>query len=34
MTSLVDLSTDLAGLRLPNPLMTAAGCAAAGRELH
>ena len=34
MTSLVDLSTDLAGLRLPNPLMTASGCAAAGRELH
>lgn len=29
----VDLSTDLAGLRLPNPLMTASGCAAAGREL-
>ncbi len=34
MTSLVDMSTDLAGLRLPNPLMTASGCAAAGRELH
>ena len=30
----VDLSTELAGLRLPNPLMTASGCAAAGRELH
>lgn len=30
----VDLTTDLAGLRLPNPLMTASGCAAAGRELH
>jgi dihydroorotate dehydrogenase (NAD+) catalytic subunit len=29
----VDLSTDLAGLRLPNPIMTASGCAAAGREL-
>lgn len=29
----VDLSTDLAGLRLPNPVMTASGCAAAGREL-
>lgn len=34
MTPLVDLSTDLGGLRLPNPLMTASGCAAAGRELH
>jgi len=34
VTSLVDMSTDLAGLRLPNPLMTASGCAAAGRELH
>jgi dihydroorotate dehydrogenase (NAD+) catalytic subunit len=30
----VDMSTDLAGVRLPNPLMTASGCAAAGRELH
>ena len=30
----VDLSTDLAGVTLPNPLMTASGCAAAGRELH
>ena len=30
----VDLSTDLAGVPLPNPLMTASGCAAAGRELH
>ncbi|MEO7745859.1 MAG: dihydroorotate dehydrogenase [Actinomycetota bacterium] len=30
----VDLSTDIAGVRLPNPLMTASGCAAAGRELH
>ena len=29
----VDLSSDLAGLRLPNPVMTASGCAAAGREL-
>jgi hypothetical protein len=29
----VDLSTDLAGIRLPNPVMTASGCAAAGREL-
>ena len=34
MTSAVDMSTDVAGLRLPNPLMTASGCAAAGRELH
>ncbi len=30
----VDLSTQLAGLRLPNPVMTASGCAAAGRELQ
>ena len=30
----VDLTTTIAGLRLPNPLMTASGCAAAGRELH
>lgn len=29
----VDLGVDLAGLRLPNPVMTASGCAAAGREL-
>jgi len=29
----VDLSTDLAGLSLPNPVFTASGCAAAGREL-
>jgi dihydroorotate dehydrogenase (NAD+) catalytic subunit len=29
----VDLSTTLAGLRLPDPVMTASGCAAAGREL-
>ena len=29
----VDLSTSLAGITLPNPLMTAAGCAATGREL-
>jgi dihydroorotate dehydrogenase (NAD+) catalytic subunit len=29
----VDLSIDLAGLALPNPVMTASGCAAAGREL-
>jgi dihydroorotate dehydrogenase (NAD+) catalytic subunit len=29
----VDLSTRLAGLRLPNPILTASGCAAAGREI-
>ena len=29
----VDLSTSLASLRLPNPVLTASGCAAAGREL-
>jgi len=29
----MNLTTDLAGLRLPNPVMTASGCAAAGREL-
>ena len=29
----IDLSTRLAGLRLPDPVMTASGCAAAGREL-
>jgi len=29
----VDMSTSLAGLRLPNPVLTASGCAAAGREL-
>lgn len=29
----VDMSTVIAGLRLANPLMTASGCAAAGREL-
>jgi dihydroorotate dehydrogenase (NAD+) catalytic subunit len=29
----VDLTTELAGLALPNPVMTASGCAAAGREL-
>jgi dihydroorotate dehydrogenase (NAD+) catalytic subunit len=29
----VDLSTSLAGLNLPNPILTASGCAAAGREL-
>ncbi len=30
----VDLSTHLGGLTLPNPVMTASGCAANGRELH
>ncbi|HYJ69517.1 MAG TPA: dihydroorotate dehydrogenase [Nocardioidaceae bacterium] len=29
----VDLAIDLAGVALPNPVMTASGCAAAGREL-
>lgn len=30
---MVDMSTSLASLRLPNPVLTASGCAAAGREL-
>lgn len=30
----VDLTTRIAGLTLPNPVLTASGCAAAGRELH
>ena len=30
----IDLRVDLAGAVLPNPLMTASGCAANGRELH
>jgi dihydroorotate dehydrogenase (NAD+) catalytic subunit len=30
----VDMTTTLGPLRLPNPLMTASGCAAAGRELN
>ena len=30
----LDLSVDLAGVSLPNPLMTASGCAANGKELH
>lgn len=30
----VDLSTTLAGVRFPNPIFTASGCAAAGRELN
>jgi dihydroorotate dehydrogenase (NAD+) catalytic subunit len=29
----VDLTTDLAGVTFPNPIFTASGCAAAGREL-
>jgi dihydroorotate dehydrogenase (NAD+) catalytic subunit len=29
----VDLTADLAGVALPNPVLTASGCAAAGREL-
>jgi dihydroorotate dehydrogenase (NAD+) catalytic subunit len=29
----VDMTTKLAGVELPNPVMTASGCAAAGREL-
>jgi dihydroorotate dehydrogenase (NAD+) catalytic subunit len=29
-----DMSTVLAGVELPNPMLTASGCAAAGRELH
>jgi len=32
--STIDMSVDLAGMRLPNPLMTASGCAANGKELH
>ena len=30
----IDMSVDLAGMRLPNPVMTASGCAANGKELH
>src|SRR4029450_2132915 len=30
----VDLTTSVAGASLPNPVMTASGCAASGRELH
>lgn len=29
----VDMTTDLAGVQLPSPVLTASGCAAAGREL-
>ena len=31
---MVDLTTRLGSLTLPNPVLTASGCAAAGRELH
>lgn len=31
---MTDLTTTLAGLTLPNPVMTASGCAANGKELH
>ena len=31
---MVDMSVALGGARLPNPLMTASGCAANGKELH
>ena len=31
---MVDMSVDIAGVRVPNPMMTASGCAANGRELH
>jgi dihydroorotate dehydrogenase (NAD+) catalytic subunit len=34
MSFTTDMSVDLAGIQLPNPLMTASGCAANGRELH
>ena len=34
MSAPIDMSVDLAGMRLPNPLMTASGCAANGKELH
>ena len=30
----IDMGVDLAGMRLPNPLMTASGCAGNGRDLH
>src|SRR4051812_29638620 len=30
----VDMSVELARVRFPNPVFTASGCAAAGRELH
>ncbi|MEI2764690.1 MAG: dihydroorotate dehydrogenase [Dermatophilaceae bacterium] len=31
---MLDMSVTLGGIRLPNPVMTASGCAANGRELH
>jgi dihydroorotate dehydrogenase (NAD+) catalytic subunit len=34
MSSTIDMAVDLAGMVLPNPLMTASGCAGNGRELH
>ncbi len=34
LSDTIDMSVDLAGMRLPNPLMTASGCAANGKELH
>jgi dihydroorotate dehydrogenase (NAD+) catalytic subunit len=34
LSDTVDMRVDLAGMRLPNPLMTASGCAANGKELH
>ena len=34
MSGSIDMSVDLAGMRLPNPLMTASGCAGNGRELN
>jgi dihydroorotate dehydrogenase (NAD+) catalytic subunit len=34
MRAPIDMSVDLAGMRLANPLMTASGCAANGKELH
>ncbi|NYF99556.1 dihydroorotate dehydrogenase [Janibacter cremeus] len=33
-THSVDMSVDIAGVRLPSPMMTASGCAANGRELN
>src|ERR1700712_5807808 len=30
----VDMAVTLAGVRFPNPILTASGCAAAGRELN
>ena len=34
VSAAIDMSVDLAGMRLPNPVMTASGCAANGKELH